>query len=483
MSILLNNNSLNELVNNVIIPIEYQIAFDENLKPYFEEDNNFFRVVNFLKISSILLKDDYNEALQKLKELEYEWKNLKIDLKLLTNYLIQFRNSYTEWTQKHISKKQQDELGDRLQILYEFCNDLTIQYDSESTIESYEELLYRLQLSLEQLQENSKVIGREEFLVIYREVVKNLICLCETSYGLNYMNILLKELYSVLKEIDIDIFKEKEFSIKLLVYLLKDIYKLFDNIVKNLGLEFDFEISNSFFANIMKLKVAIQYSKNSSSLTQMYDVNIAKFAKQIIKDGNKAIQNYNKKNQVENDFDDDSFFDFDSDKRDEKLDNMHYEEEEKIDAITFMSENTIESDIIDDLKDMFDEVSYLNEHIFDEELLEKLQKIFAYFVKLFHSTFEFNDISYNFEVLESTIMSINLNELNDSQKEIFKAMLFAIISDVEKFFYDVIINQTAKDIHYMDASMLANIAQIDIMMNMQPNETDENGEDDEDIFF
>jgi hypothetical protein len=232
----------------------------------------------------------------------------------------------------------------------------------------------------------------------------------------------------------------------------------------------------------MKLKVAIQYSKNLSDLTQLYDINVAKFAKQIIKDGNKAIQDYNKENPINDKFQDDEFFDFDSDKRDENLDNMHYEEEEKIDAISFMSENTIESDIIDDLKDMFDEVSYLKDRNFDEELLEKLQRIFAYFVKLFHSTFEFNDISYNFEVLESTVMSINLNELDDSQKEIFKAMLFAIISDVEKFFYDVIINQTAKDIHYMDASMLANIAQIDIMMNMKQNETDENGEND-DMFF
>ena len=47
-----------------------------------------------------------------------------------------------------------------------------------------------------------------------------------------------------------------------------------------------------------------------------------------------------------------------------------------------MPKKEVEDDIIDDLREMFDELSYLSDHTFDEELLEKLQKIFAYFVKL-----------------------------------------------------------------------------------------------------
>jgi hypothetical protein len=76
---------------------------------------------------------------------------------------------------------------------------------------------------------------------------------------------------------------------------------------------------------------------------------------------------------------------------------------------------------------------------------------------------------------------LDLNELSKQQRVILKTMMDGILSDLDDWIHQVLIDQTAKDIHYLDASLLANIAQMDVMLNsLEKNKEEE--EDDFELF-
>ena len=163
---------------------------------------------------------------------------------------------------------------------------------------------------------------------------------------------------------------------------------------------------------------------------------------------------------------DDGFFDFDSDERDEKLENMHYKEEEKIDAKTFMEQNDIDEAIILKLirsMKRMKEVSKRYAELTDEYVEELFHN--DEFIRVFQFSIEFRDIAYTLELLKLKLFSLDLNELSKQQRVILKTMMDGILSDLDDWIHQVLIDQTAQDIHYLDASLLANIAQMDVMLN------------------
>jgi len=175
----------------------------------------------------------------------------------------------------------------------------------------------------------------------------------------------------------------------------------------------------------------------------------------------------------------DDFFDFESEEIDSNINNMHYQEKDKINAVDFMNKHGIDEDLEMELNDLITEIEdfiYQYEDIdLDEDFMEKLSFLDS-FIKAFNFSDEFMDIGYALVMFKEKISELDINSLNDEQKNMLKLMVISILKDLVKWVDEVVINQTAQDIHYLDASLLANIAQIDIMLKSFENKDDDEDE-------
>jgi len=160
----------------------------------------------------------------------------------------------------------------------------------------------------------------------------------------------------------------------------------------------------------------------------------------------------------------DEFIDFDTEFDDENINNMHYEENQKISAKEFMSYNEIDNETLSEIDELLDEFSLIEENELDEHFINEFLKIINDFIHLFNLTIEFENISYSLTKLNILLQNLDLNSID---KNLLKQFLILIIDDLAKFKDEVFVNKSAIDIHYMDASLLANVAQLEIMLNQK----------------
>ena len=179
----------------------------------------------------------------------------------------------------------------------------------------------------------------------------------------------------------------------------------------------------------------------------------------------------------------DDFFDFDSEEVDENINNMHYSDDKKISAVEFMKEDLLDSDfvaeIVETLENLDDLLYQFDGIEINDEFIKRLIS-FDSFIKVFNFSIEFKDIGYALESLREELILLDLSSLNQDQKMILKTFISTIIDDLKNWVEMVVINKIAQDIHYLDASLLANIAQMDIMMDSFKNG---NNDDEEDMEF
>ena len=161
----------------------------------------------------------------------------------------------------------------------------------------------------------------------------------------------------------------------------------------------------------------------------------------------------------------DEFFDFESEKVDDIINKMHYKDSEKIDAKTFMK-SFMEDDLISDMQSYLKE--FKNMTIFsplDEDYLNDVKEIVRKFIYLLEISIEFKDLAKVFRKLEEMLVQIDIDKLEN--KEFIKLFIETIFTDIEKWMDEILIHQTATDIHYLDASLLASISQIEIMLKQE----------------
>ena len=181
---------------------------------------------------------------------------------------------------------------------------------------------------------------------------------------------------------------------------------------------------------------------------------------------------YLKNTQDENDefFDDDEFFDF-SDEQDSELDHMHYKESEKISASAYMQSADIDPDLIRDIKDLLEqykEVKFRYDTFCDEAKME-VEKIFMHFDTIFKLSIDYKDIATSMDHLIFVLKTLKIENLDNSQKDMLKLFFDSIVDDLEKWYQEVIVQQSANDIHYLDASLLSSIVQIQLFFNQDDN--------------
>jgi len=190
------------------------------------------------------------------------------------------------------------------------------------------------------------------------------------------------------------------------------------------------------------------------------------------------FNNYSFQNSVEDksDNDGDDFLFLEDMGVDSVIDDMHYEDEEKIAAEKFFETNPLDPSDLEDimlvkeaLLDLLDEHLEFSD-VFLEELVSTLQKLETSLQFTF-STKDFKDMGVGVEKLVFLLQ--NLDEANiEENKEILYNILVTIVEDLIKWLDTIFIVQSAVDIHYLDASFLANVEQLQIVLNPVEDEDD-----------
>jgi len=153
---------------------------------------------------------------------------------------------------------------------------------------------------------------------------------------------------------------------------------------------------------------------------------------------------------------------FDLSKTNDELESMHYKDEEKITAKEFMESEPIDKDIVVDIKDLledYEDMSY-KYSVVSDEFLQTTLGVLQKFITLFMLSGEFKDLGKVTEKLFEKLNNLDLNSLDDNQKQFLKSFLDAFMADLKKWYEEVIIYKSANDIHYLDASLMSSIEQI-----------------------
>ena len=130
-----------------------------------------------------------------------------------------------------------------------------------------------------------------------------------------------------------------------------------------------------------------------------------------------------------------------------------------IDAKTFMKRGLIIKDEIDDLKDLFEKYDD-NFDIADDEYFIILIKIIEEFVSFFDRAYEFQDLAYAFENLKNILSS---REFEEDKIYELKQLFDSIVNNLKLWSKDVLIEQSSRNICYLNATFLADIAKIDMI--------------------
>lgn len=230
-----------------------------------------------------------------------------------------------------------------------------------------------------------------------------------------------------------------------------EIFKRFLNleqIYKILPRDDAIEILSEFYERLKK--VMKKYNKSSKAVDIFFE----------------SLIKYHINEELISKYQEEKFFDIDS-SRDERIDSMHYTDESKISAKDFIEKEAIDEGIVDELGDILDEYYAISEYEFNEEYLKKYKEIIQKFINIFEYSIEFKDLAYG---LEKLLEILNGDILSNENKEFIKMLLDSVMEDLNKFYQTVFVEKSAVDIHYLDASLLANIAQIEIILNQTKGE-------------
>ena len=158
----------------------------------------------------------------------------------------------------------------------------------------------------------------------------------------------------------------------------------------------------------------------------------------------------------------DDFLEVYSNQSDE-LKKMHYEDSEKISAKEFMDKEGIDEDLIVDIKDLLDDfenIKYKYDTV-SKEYIESIKELLGKFNAVFYLSGEFRDLTKGIERFIALLNETDIDFFDDSKKNFLKMFIDAFVDDLRKWYEEVIVYKSANDIHYLDASLMSSILQME----------------------
>jgi len=164
----------------------------------------------------------------------------------------------------------------------------------------------------------------------------------------------------------------------------------------------------------------------------------------------------------------DDFYIYNSDEVKQDLEKMHYKNEEKINAQDFFEEGSIDEHDIQDILECTNSLSeVMQEEVlsYDRAYFIELKRQLETYAVILDKNREFKDIGFSLSKL-SQLLEVTLDELvtHKNQKALI-LILTAITEDLVSWAQSVLIDKTAIDIHFLDASLLSSIIQFEMIFS------------------
>lgn len=166
------------------------------------------------------------------------------------------------------------------------------------------------------------------------------------------------------------------------------------------------------------------------------------------------------------------------------INTMHYKDEAKISAVEFLKDFEVEQYLLDELHE--NEIEMKNnlflEDELNQEIIDSVIETLDRYVKVLHGTIEFEDIAFSLKSLAEFLFTIDITTLDDTKKNTLRFYLYGLINDLSSWKQYIFIEPNTPDIHYLDASLLENCAEIERFIT-QKNEDVQSAEEDDMEFF
>ena len=177
-----------------------------------------------------------------------------------------------------------------------------------------------------------------------------------------------------------------------------------------------------------------------------------------------------------------NFYEYNSDAIKKDLEKMHYKQEEKINAQDFYEEGSIDNLEILDILECSNSLAELMQgdiSNYDNSYFTDLKSLLETYAIILEKNMEFKDIGFSLSKL-AQIIQTHLNELiiHKNQKTLI-VILTAITEDLISWSNSVLVDKTAIDIHFLDASLLSSIIQFEMILTP----TQKTEEDDDELEF
>ena len=191
------------------------------------------------------------------------------------------------------------------------------------------------------------------------------------------------------------------------------------------------------------------------------------------------FNNYSFVNATNNEDDNnsDDFFFLEDTGVDDSIHGMHYEDAQKISAEKYFETYPLDNSDLKDIainKEVLVEI--LDDYLeYSEEFLERfistLQKLDTS-LQLTFANKDFRDMGMGIEKLIVLLENLDKTSIAGNE-EILYNILVTFMEDLIKWLDSIFILQNAVDIHYLDASLLANVEQLQITLNPIEDEEDD----------
>ena len=167
------------------------------------------------------------------------------------------------------------------------------------------------------------------------------------------------------------------------------------------------------------------------------------------------------------------------------IDTMHYEDHQKISALEFLEEFEVEQSLIDDLNENENEAQNLlyAEVELTQEMIGSFAKVLTYYTHFLNETIEFKDLSYSISALVEVLSNVNIDDIDSSIQSTLKNYMTGVIDDMSNWKKVIFIEKNTPDIHYLDASLLDNCSQIELLIHPPEKDPNANEDDDDDLEF
>lgn len=146
----------------------------------------------------------------------------------------------------------------------------------------------------------------------------------------------------------------------------------------------------------------------------------------------------------------------------ERIDILRKSHTYRIDAKSFVQElGTLFSHEVDELKDIQDELNEMTLLFVEnpeKEILSKITEFILCYAKTMDGLYEFKDLGYAIRHISKIFGEIDLR-LIDTKK--FSVFISAFCEDLTQWYHTIFIYQNARDIHYLDSSLLSSCIQME----------------------